>query len=91
MGRHHSAHSTPHPQAPAHASSGRAAWPEQRASAAGDPGSLRTHTARTAHTAHPHSPPAARMMHMSRGKVVCGPRGTRGGAAAPPALRRGGG
>eukprot|EP00966_Prymnesium_polylepis_P058131 1346257-Prymnesium_polylepis.1 len=30
---------------------------------------LRAHTARTAHTAHPHSPPPARMMHTSRGKV----------------------
>ena len=34
---------------------------------------VRAHTARTAHTAHPHSPPAARMMHTSRGKVVCDP------------------
>jgi hypothetical protein len=94
-GRHHGAHATPRPQAPAHATSERVAWQEPRASAAGGPNDPRTHTARTSRTAHPHIPRAAHVKHTSQGRVVCCPHwtlcGTRGWTVTLPALRRGAG
>eukprot|EP00966_Prymnesium_polylepis_P156178 3608311-Prymnesium_polylepis.1 len=64
--RHHGAHPMPHPRAQTHAIAGQVAWLARRASAAGVPFGLRARSARTAHTARPHSSPApAHMMHMS--------------------------